>query len=200
MLYPTSMKCLTAKIIIFFFAISVTYARVDIDRSKHLIAQIHTSLSSVLNHNSIEVNIAYKREGSVGAFSKWIKKKKIGQITFSEKLFDLNGSCIYGCELKDYFIFSTSTEPSDKSSNIISKLLDNKPGPGILENKSDIVSYCKTSKKCTVLTSKKKDIFPYRLFQFGTIMFPSGKNPQNLLVAYNVGSRENDLSTEIYQL
>lgn len=83
------MKCLTAKIIIFFFAISVTYARVDIDRSKHLIAQIHTSLSSVLNHNSIEVNIAYKREGSVGAFSKWIKKKKIGQITFSEKLFDL---------------------------------------------------------------------------------------------------------------
>ena len=118
----------------------------------------------------------------------------------SEKLFDLNGSCIYGCEIKDYFIFSTSTEPKDNPSNTLIGLLDNKPGPGILENKSDIVSYCKKSKKCKVLISKKKDLYPYRLFQFGTIMFPSGPNSKNLLIAYNVGSKENDLSTEIYQL
>ena len=118
----------------------------------------------------------------------------------SEKLFDLNGSCIYGCEVKDYFIFSTSTEPSDKSKNLLHALLDNKPGPGIIENKSDIVSYCKKTNKCNVELSRQKDLFPYRLFQFGAIMFPTGINTSNLIVTYNVANRKNDLSTEIFQL
>tara|TARA_R110001583_G_scaffold107898_1_gene256600 strand:- start:10704 stop:11789 length:1086 start_codon:yes stop_codon:yes gene_type:complete len=118
----------------------------------------------------------------------------------SKKLIDINGSCIYGCELKNYYIFSTSTEPCDNPKNKIHALLDNKPGPGIIKNNSDIVSYSKTQKTFDVLTSKEKDIFPYRVFQFGTIMFPAGKNTQNLLFAYNVGSKTNDLSTEIYKI
>jgi len=118
----------------------------------------------------------------------------------SKKLNDLNGSCIYGCELDDYYIFSTSTEPCDKPKNKIHALLDNKPGPGIITNQSDIVSYSKKYKTFKIIISKDKDIFPYRVFQFGTIMFPAGKNQGNFLFSYNVGSRSNDLCTEIYKI
>jgi len=118
----------------------------------------------------------------------------------SKKLSDINGSCIYGCELDEYYIFSTSTEPSDKPKNKIFALLDNKPGSGIIENKSDVVVYDKRDKTIKVIMSKEKDIFPYRIFQFGTIMFPAGRNNGNTLYAYNVGNKKNDLSTELYKL
>jgi hypothetical protein len=118
----------------------------------------------------------------------------------SKKLHNLNGSCIYGCELEDYYIFSTSTEPCDKPNNKIHALLDNKPGPGIITNQSDIVSYSKKYKTFEIIISKDKDIYPYRVFQFGTIMFPVGKSKGRFLFFYNVGSRNNDLSTEIYKI
>jgi hypothetical protein len=118
----------------------------------------------------------------------------------SKKIYDINGSCIYGCEVKDYFIFSTSTEPCSKPKNKLLSWIDNKPGPGILENKSDVISYSKVTQNIEILFSKKKDFFPYRVFQFGTIMFPSGQNKHNTLFAYNVGNEKNDLSTEVFTL
>jgi len=130
------------------------------------------------------VRLLCRREG------KWISKK----------LYDLNGSCIYGGELKDYYIFSTSTEPCENPKNKLLGLLENKPSFGIIENKSDIISLHKGDNSFNIISSKEKDIFPYRLFQFGTIMFPAGKNVNNLLFSYNIGSKNNDLSTEIYSL
>jgi hypothetical protein len=47
---------------------------------------------------------------------------------------------------------------------------------------------------------KKKDFLPYRLFQFGTIMFPAGVNPTNKLFSYSVANTKNDLHTEIRTL
>ncbi|MCG3864919.1 MULTISPECIES: hypothetical protein [unclassified Photobacterium] len=126
--------------------------------------------------------------------------KQVGAGWVSEQLVDINGSCIYGTELKDYFVFSTSTEPSEKKIGKIARLLDNKPAPGILENKSDIIIYNKKSKKISIITSINKDIWPYRLFQFGSVMFPSNSEKSNILYSYNVGSKENDLSTVIYDL
>ncbi|RCU43290.1 hypothetical protein DU002_18645 [Corallincola holothuriorum] len=118
----------------------------------------------------------------------------------SEKLFDINGSCIYGCEIKDFYIFSTSTEPSEKRKGFLRKLFDNKPASGILENKSDILSVRKSDFDFKLVASVNKDVWPYRLFQFGTIMFPSNSDNSNRLYAYNVGSKSNDLSTECYDL
>ncbi|WP_449100798.1 hypothetical protein [Pseudomonas veronii] len=118
----------------------------------------------------------------------------------SEPLFDINGSCIYGCQLRDYFVFSTATEPSDQKSNRFLSLLDRQPGPGIIENKSDVLLVSKTDLSCRVLFSKDKDFLPYRLFQFGAILFPQGIARDNTLFAYSVGNRVNDLSTEVYRL
>jgi len=118
----------------------------------------------------------------------------------SEKLFEINGSCIYGEELKDFYVFSTSTEPSEKKEGLFRRLLDNKPAPGIIENKSDILCVKKSDFSCNLIISKGKDVWPYRLFQFGTIMFPLNSKQSNILYAYNVGSVVNDLSTECYDL
>ncbi|QFT08595.1 hypothetical protein [Vibrio sp. THAF190c] len=118
----------------------------------------------------------------------------------SEKILDINGSCIYGTELKDYFVFSTSTEPSEKNNSRISRLLDNKPAPGILKNKSDIISFRKKDAKIEIVASFEKDIWPYRLFQFGGVMFPSYSDRNNVLYSYLVASKNNDLSTAKYNL
>jgi hypothetical protein len=118
----------------------------------------------------------------------------------SESLLDINGSCIYGCQLRDYFVFSTATEPSDQKSNPILALLDRRPGPGIIENKSDVLLVNKTDLSCSVLFSKEKDFLPYRLFQFGAILFPHGVARDNTLFAYSIGNKVNDLSTEVYRL
>lgn len=118
----------------------------------------------------------------------------------SEHLFDINGSCIYGTELRDYFVFSTATEPSDKVSNPISSLLDCRPGPGIIKNKSDVLLVKKVDLSCQLLFSKQKDFLPYRLFQFGAILFPNGASRDNTLFCYSIGNRVNDLSTEVYCL
>jgi len=146
------------------------------------------------------------KEGLLYATDTQIEKNSIRLLSkckgewVSKKLYDLNGSCIYGGELKDYYIFSTSTEPCEKPKNKLLRLLDNKPGIGIIENKSDIVSFKKSDHSFEIISSKGKDIFPYRLFQFGTIMFPAGKSKNNVLFSYNVASKKNDLSTEIYSL
>ncbi|MDH5216055.1 MAG: hypothetical protein OEX19_00015 [Gammaproteobacteria bacterium] len=119
----------------------------------------------------------------------------------SKEIFPINGSCIFGCELKDYYIFSTSTEPAvGGQQSKIKQLFDSKPGPGILHNASYVVACKKNDFSCKVVYSREKDFLPYRLFQFGTIMFPNGSSKSNQLFAYNVGSKSCDLSTETWEI
>jgi hypothetical protein len=123
-----------------------------------------------------------------------------GENWISNHLQDINGSCIYGCELADYFIFSTATEPSDQSSSSIFSLVDYRPGPGIVKNRSDVIAVKKNSLDTQILFSKRKDFLPYRLFQFGAILFPHGCSQENVLYSYSIGNWKNDLSTEVYNL
>ncbi len=114
----------------------------------------------------------------------------------SEKISNLNGSCIYGCETPDYYVFSTSTEPSARTSNLIASLLNNKPSPAIIENRSTIMVSHKKRLEFKEVFSIDKDIYPYRLFQFGAIKFPAGKALNNTIYAYSVGGKTLDLSTK----
>ncbi len=113
---------------------------------------------------------------------------------------DINGSSIYGVELKDYYVFSTATEPDITNNSKVSKLLTNRPGPGIVENKMDIVICRKSNFSCKVLYSWEKDIYPFKLFQFGAVMFPCSTRDSNTLYAYSVGSKRDDLSMSIFDL
>lgn len=118
----------------------------------------------------------------------------------SEKIESINGSCIYGQELPDYYVFSTSTEPSEKVVSKLASLLDNKPAPAIKFNRSDIIVMDKNTNEISRIYSDEKDIYPYRLFQFGTVMFPKGVPEHNEIAAYFVGSKKHDLTTLFFSL
>lgn len=124
--------------------------------------------------------------------------KKNNGLWESQQMYNIIGSCIYGQELPDYYVFSTSTEPTEKVKSRILGLLDNKPAPAIEKNQSDIILMSKSSLKVEVIYSAKKDMFPYRLFQFGTVMFPQGTPLENQIAAYFVGSQKHDLSTVFF--
>jgi hypothetical protein len=114
----------------------------------------------------------------------------------SKPIQKINGSVIYGCSIGEKIIFSTSTEPSISNNNKFLHWLERKPGSGINKNESHLVlGTLKDGFK--IIDIKKKDLLPYRLFQFGTIMFPSGINPTNKLFSYSVANIKNDLHTEI---
>ena len=118
----------------------------------------------------------------------------------SEEMFKINGTCIYACELKDYIIFSTSTEPKHHVKNKFLMYFDNRPGRGIKDNKSDIIVFNKKSKNFSIIASLKKDCLPYGLFGIGTIMFPNNTQTINTIYAFTSGSKINDQDTMILNI
>ena len=126
--------------------------------------------------------------------------KKTGSRWESEFIAQINGPAIYGCHKKPFDIFSTATEPDKRTeASLLVRLFDTKPGPGILENVS-VVYAVDESMRLWKLFSKEKDRLPYRSFQFGSVIFPSGVNRSRHLFSYSIGNKENDLSTEVRSL
>jgi len=107
----------------------------------------------------------------------------------STKFVDINGPVIYGCELQDYYVFSTSVEPGKEKTNFICTLLDRKKGPGILNNQVEIVAIEKVSMKIIKVETNPKDALPARLFQFGSAMFPGSSSHNNRLVIYYTATK-----------
>ena len=117
----------------------------------------------------------------------------------SKAIEPINGSCIYGCRVGTSFMFSTSTEPGDEKRNAIARILETKKGPGIVANESQILMG-NLAEGFELIARNAKDPFPYRLFQFGTVTFPAGENPGDLLFSYSIGNKTNDLSTEVRRI
>jgi hypothetical protein len=117
----------------------------------------------------------------------------------SQAVEPINGSCIYGCRVGSQFVFSTSTEPGDSDQSVIARVLETRKGPGILRNESQILTGTPAD-GFRIIARNAKDPFPYRLFQFGTITFPAGENPGDLLFSYSIGNRTNDLSAEVRKI
>lgn len=108
------------------------------------------------------------------------------------ELCKLNGPSIYGVKLKDYCVFSTSTEPEYKIKLGYLNLFSTKPAKGIRENKSFLI---KVDDRFNVTTIHKanKDFFPYGLFQFGTFKFPRYIDVNhNILFTFSVGNQIKD--------
>ncbi|UBD82231.1 MULTISPECIES: hypothetical protein [Parabacteroides] len=108
-----------------------------------------------------------------------------------EKIAPIDGSCIYGCQCGDKFVFSSSVEPDGRNS--LFKLLTNrKRGAGIFDMYAHL--YCGNLEKgFKEIYKEKKDLWPY-LFQFGVFRFPYGKNKTNSLYFQPVGTNRNDLN------
>ncbi len=115
-----------------------------------------------------------------------------------KNIFKTNGPCIYGTLLNDEYYFSTSVEATD-SAKKISNFLKNKRGPGVIKNQSEIVKG-NLEKGFEVIYTNEKDVYPFVLFQFGNIIFPSGINNTRHLFFTNIALKSNDFTTMIIPL
>ncbi len=112
--------------------------------------------------------------------------------TFETKpLFPLHGSCIYGCQWKDNYVFSSTVEGDGRNTSKLEFLFGRKRGAGI---KDDYVHMYKGNPTVGFqeIYKEKKDKLPF-LFQFGVFKFPYGKNNTDTLYFQPIATKKNDL-------
>lgn len=104
----------------------------------------------------------------------------------------IGGSCIYGCQWKDKYVFSSTVEADGKDQTMMQFLFKRKRGKGIIDEYVHL--YCGTPETgFEEIYNEKKDFWQF-LFQFGVFKFPSGKNNGNILYIQPVATNKNDLS------
>lgn len=111
---------------------------------------------------------------------------------------EINGSCIYGCQVEEDFIFSTTVEPDGRNINLWNFMFSTKRGIGI---KDDNVYLYKGNLKdnFSIIYKEKKDFLPYCSFQFGVFKFPYGVNNTDKLYVHPIAT-ENDSKLILIQL
>ncbi|MCI1785952.1 MAG: hypothetical protein LKI59_07445 [Bacteroidales bacterium] len=102
-------------------------------------------------------------------------------------LTEINGSCIYGTETKDYFVFSTTVESPE--GNGIKAILSTKLGNGIKSHYVHLIVVNKKDLSVKIVRKYKKDIWPMKLLQYGAITFPGGQEFSNKLWYYPVACK-----------
>ena len=108
----------------------------------------------------------------------------------------LSGSCIYGCQWNDKYVFSTVVEPDGRNETLLRLLFGWKRGAGITDNYARIYAGS-ISGGFKEVYKEKKDLLPF-IFQFGAFRFPSGINMTANLCFQPVATKENDMAlTEI---
>lgn len=124
--------------------------------------------------------------------------REVGPVFETEKLYDLEGSCIYSCTVGERYFFSTAVEPASKGKSKLD-LLSYKRGKGIKSWNSEIImgNLKEGFKRITVF---EKDFLPMGLFQFGTVTFPSAQAHFANLVFQGIGLRRIDGKMLIVEL
>ena len=115
----------------------------------------------------------------------------------TKPLFPLHGSCIYGCQWKDNYVFSSTVEGDGRNTSKLEFLFGRKRGAGI---KDDFVHMYKGNPTVGFqeIYKEKKDSLPF-LFQFGVFKFPYGKNNTDTLYFQPVATKKNDLKLMAYK-
>lgn len=102
----------------------------------------------------------------------------------------INGSCIYGTDVKEGFVVSTTVE-SDESNGkkSVRNMMSRKRAKGILSDNVELIHVSKDL-KASIIFRELKDKYPYKLFQYGTIRF--AKNSYNRIAIYPVAIKKYD--------
>lgn len=106
----------------------------------------------------------------------------------TKKLFAMNGSCIYGRQYGEEYLFSTTVEPDENDRGPLS-WFSTKRGRGILSDEVCLVSV-NSEMQTSILLKYKKDCWPMKLMQYGTIQFAHGDS--NDLWIYPVAVQKYD--------
>ena len=109
-----------------------------------------------------------------------------------KKMIPIAGSCIYGCQWKDNYVFSSTVEGDGRNTPRVEFYFGRKRGAGI---KDDYVHmYCgNLQEDFKEIYKEEKDCMPYYTFQFGVFKFPYGVNNTDYLYFQPVATKDNDL-------
>lgn len=114
-----------------------------------------------------------------------------------KELFPIHGSCIYGCQWKDKYVFSSTVEGDGRNMSRLEWLFTRKRGLGI---KDDYVHMYMGNLKegFKEIYKEKKDGMPFYTFQFGVFKFPAGVNNTDTLYFQPVATKINDQDLMAY--
>lgn len=107
-----------------------------------------------------------------------------------KELADMNGSCIYGCETKDYYLFSTTVEPHEGGGKL--SLFFEKLGGGIKSRDVTIVAVNKSNLSVRQVVKFRKDGWHMKLFQYGRCIFAGGQQDSNTVWCSPVACKKYD--------
>ena len=110
----------------------------------------------------------------------------------AKELFPIHGSCIYGCQWKGKYVFSSTVEGDGRNMSRMEWLFTRKRGAGIKDNY--VHMYMGNLKEgFKEIYKEKKDCMPFYTFQFGVFKFPAGVNNSDTLYFQPVATKKNDL-------
>lgn len=93
-------------------------------------------------------------------------------------LISINGSCIYGVETKDFYLFSTTVEPHEGGDGIM-KFFSNQLGGGIKSKDVQVLAVSKRDLSISIIKQYRKDCLPMKIFQYGRVSFAGGQTGAN---------------------
>ena len=109
----------------------------------------------------------------------------------TKEMFPIDGSCIYGCQWKDKYVFSTTVEGDGRNLGRFEFLFSRKRGAGIKDNYVHMY-LGNIAEGFRDIYGEKKDCMPYYTFQFGVFKFPYGINNTNTLYFQPIATTQND--------
>lgn len=115
-----------------------------------------------------------------------------------KELYEIDGSCIYGCKWKDKYVFSSTVEGDGRNMSRREWYFTRKRGTGI---KDDYIHMYigNIEEGFEEIYKEKKDCLPYYTFQFGVFKYPYGENNTNYLYFQPVATKKNDLRLMCYK-
>ena len=109
-----------------------------------------------------------------------------------KEIFPIDGSCIYGCQWKDKYVFSSTVEGDGRNNTRWQFYFGRKRGAGIKDNYVHMYMG-NLQDGFKEIYKEKKDFMPLYTFQFGVFKFPQGINNSNTLFYQPVATKKNDL-------
>ncbi len=114
-------------------------------------------------------------------------------------VFPIHGSCIYGCQWKDKYVFSSTVEGDGRNMSRREFYFGRKRGAGIKDNYVHMYMG-NLQEGFKELYKEKKDCMPFYTFQFGVFKFPYGVNNTDTLYFQPVATQKNDLKLMTFSL
>lgn len=110
-----------------------------------------------------------------------------------KEIMSIAGSCIYGCQWQDKFVFSSTVEGDGRNTSRWEFFWGRKRGAGIKDMYVHLY-VGNLQENFKEIYKEKKDLMPFYTFQFGVFKFPYGVNYNHTLYFQPVATYKNDLA------